>query len=228
MIFAASVLIALAAVGINPAAGAPPPTGIMVSNPEPSHGLWQITVYGTAQDDSIDIGFEDGRYVISSPDGVDFYDSAVGCESESPSEVRCVLPFGRRVAAVLNLGDDDLDLRGSVRVKSYGGGGSDTIDGSAAHDLMIGQGGRDRLFGRGGDDKLIGTGTKRRTGEAGGTVRGGAGDTVEGNAGDDRLLAWDGARDHRIAGGPGYDTAVADRRADPAPVGCEHVILRPF
>ena len=198
-----AAVVALSVIGVNPADSATPPTAVMVANPEPSHGLWQITVYGTARDDSVDVGFKDGRYVIASPDGVDFYDSAVGCESESPAEVRCTLPYGQRVVVALDLGDDDLDLSGPVRSWSPGGGGSDTIDGSPARNVMIGGAGRDRLSGREGDDRLIGTGGKRGTG--------GAGDSLQGNAGDDLLSAGDGERDKGIACGPGDDRAIVDR-----------------
>lgn len=208
-------LLVLGGVGAASATSAPPPSGIMVSNPEPSHGLWSIGVFGTAQADTVEVGFKGGRYAISSPDGVDFYDSAVGCESVSPTEVRCALPSGHRVAVLMNLGNDHLNLGGTVRSESHGKAGADWIDGSPAHNVLVGEAGDDRLAGRGGDDLLRGSDGR---------------DSLSGNAGDDRLLAADGARDRQIDCGPGEDKAIVDRgNIDPDPIDCERVIHhRPY
>lgn len=210
---AAAIGAAIAAglIGVSSAVSFPAPSGVMVSNPPPSHGLWTIVVSGTNSADSIDVGFVDGRYVISSPDGVDFYDSAVPrCESESATEVRCTLPSSRRVRVLLNGANDHLDLSGPVRTTSYGARGSDTIEGSPVHNALVGEAGNDRLAGEGGRDLL---------------VAGGGGDSLAGNAGDDRLFAVDGEKDATIDCGPGLDKAFVDRgQIDPDPLRCERII----
>lgn len=206
--------IALGAVGVSPATSAPPPPSeITVFNtpPDTLHG-YSLSVYGTGQADSVEVSLKNVRYTISSPDGVAISDSSAGCESESPTEVNCVLFSGHRVVVATNLGNDHVDLHGPVRSESRGEVGADWIDGSPAHNALSGDSGDDRLAGRGGDDVL----------------RGGVGrDALFGNAGNDRLLAADGERDRLIACGPGEDKVIVDwGKTDPDPIGCERVIHR--
>jgi Ca2+-binding RTX toxin-like protein len=83
------------------------------------------------------------------------------------------------------------------RVKLYGDGGSDTLngahgndllDGGSGNDLMSGGGGKDRMFGRAGKDYIYGEGSA---------------DSLFGGTGNDHLFGGRG-RD-RLVGGPGKD-----------------------
>jgi hypothetical protein len=87
----------------------------------------------------------------------------------------------------LTAGDDNATLSGDD--------GRDTLVGGGADDSLSGGASNDNLDGRGGDDDI--------TGDAGD-------DVMLGGDGDDTIHADDGARDHRIDGGDGTNSAAYD------------------
>ena len=74
----------------------------------------------------------------------------------------------------------------------------DDLIGTPRRDVICGLGGSDRIRGLGGNDRLVG---------------GAGADRLEGGSGADTLDARDRRRDV-LVGGPGRDTAIADRRLD--------------
>jgi hemolysin type calcium-binding protein/WD40 repeat protein len=132
------------------------------------------------------------------------------------------------------LGGDDTILGGRGDDTLRGGRGDDRLSGGPGRDRLFGETGRDRLRGGRGDDRLRGgPGSDRLLGEPGrDRLRGDSGrdglfggtggdrlvggahrDRMLGQAGDDRLDARGGGSD-LVAGGPGRDTALADRSDD--------------
>jgi Ca2+-binding RTX toxin-like protein len=104
--------------------------------------------------------------------------------------------------------------------------GSDSLTGTAAADVICGQGGNDTAFGRQGDD-LMGGGAGNDTlvggagadrlfgGEGDDSLDGrGGDDSLQGGAGDDLIRSADHHRHESVAGGPGYDVCIVDRRDD--------------
>lgn len=96
-----------------------------------------------------------------------------------------------------------------------GGGGDDTLVGTAGREEIRGRGGKDLLRGGGGDDWLFGgPGNDRSAGGSGRDLvfdhRGT--DNLLGNTGNDRLDARDFSGNDRLSGGLGVDTCRADRR----------------
>lgn len=77
-----------------------------------------------------------------------------------------------------------------------GYGGDDHIHGGGGADVLYGDAGRDEIEAHRGNDRLVG---------------GPGSDRLDGGEGRDDLRARDGARD-TVVGGPGNDTARADRR----------------
>jgi acyl-homoserine-lactone acylase len=89
--------------------------------------------------------------------------------------------------------------------------GVDGLVGTAVADYLIGGPGNDRIYGSNGNDKLWGVAANDYLSGEGGS------DTFYGGDGNDALAAKDGARDARIDGGTGTDTATRDA-VDPAPI----------
>jgi len=103
------------------------------------------------------------------------------------------------VGAVLLVLTADDALAGAV----LGGGGDDSLDGSARGETLVGFGAGDEVMGLGGDDALSGGGGDDE-------LYGGSGhDALLGGAGDDFVEARDGGRDY-VWCGPGADTASVD------------------
>ena len=112
------------------------------------------------------------------------------------------------------IGDDaanDLSISGFSPATIDGGGGNDSLSGSADADLMTGGAGDDRIHGgQGADD-----------------IDGGAGrDFLSGDSGDDTVRARDGEVDELLECADGLDLLIADP-ADPPNFGgrCEQVDL---
>jgi Ca2+-binding RTX toxin-like protein len=121
-----------------------------------------------------------------------------------------------------NGGNDIID-GGAGNDRIYGGPGNDILVGGAGNDVVYGGAGRDGIFGGAGNDRLLGgTGLDRiYAGTGQDLVHGGPGpdqivgepgaDRLYGDAGNDTIVSQDGSRD-LVSGGPGKDTAIADRR----------------
>lgn len=110
-------------------------------------------------------------------------------------------------------GPDRLDFSTSpTGVQVAGGGGADTIIGSAWSDLLSGNNGNDWIDGGGGDDTLCG-GAPNDFDPALDAAHGPDGnDTLYGGAGND--LIGGGAGSDRLVGGAGSDTLYGGSSAD--------------
>jgi hypothetical protein len=161
--------------------------------------------------------------------------AANGCDAGgSGAQLRCPIPGRAEFALDVHLGDGndtaDVDLLGSVRPSNedslvrrvLGGGGNDTLTGSAgAYSLthgwtggvaLVGETGADRLVGGSGYDRIMG-------GPGADRLDPGAGrDSVNGGPGPDRVRTVDGASD-TIRCDAGRDHARLDGLDFPR--GCE-------
>jgi hypothetical protein len=127
-----------------------------------------------------------------------------------------------RVDVIGGNANDTFTVRGNVRVRMMGNGGSDTFYGGTGRDIMLGGPGADSLYGRNGDDHLDG-------GEGHDYLHGGNGndvllggdgndqlngtqgaDAISGDDGRDVLIAIDGGTTDRVDGGGGFDIIWVD------------------
>lgn len=93
-----------------------------------------------------------------------------------------------------------------VKLRVFGGSGSDNITGGKAGDLLQGENGNDIIYGLGGNDEMWGGGGKDK-------LQGGEGnDILYGNDGDDLLVGEQG--DDLLIGGAGRDNLVGGAGAD--------------
>ena len=108
---------------------------------------------------------------------------------------------GRSGTATLTVTVSDGQARSTVEVTvKVGGGGKDTLTGTAGADLLLAQSNNDTLTGGDGNDLLCGD-------SGGDTLSGGPGeDSLGGGSGSDRLTGGSGA-DH-FSGGSGTDTTT--------------------
>jgi VCBS repeat-containing protein len=114
---------------------------------------------------------------------------------------------GRSGTATLTITVTDGQANDKVPVTvKVGGGGKDTLTGTAGADLLLAQSNNDTLTGDEGNDLLCGD-------SGGDTLSGGAGDdSLGGGSGSDRLTGGSGA--DRFNGGSGTDTATDFTAAD--------------
>jgi VCBS repeat-containing protein len=110
---------------------------------------------------------------------------------------------GRSGTATLTVTVSDGQANGPVQVTvtvMVGGGGKDTLTGTAGADLLLAQSNNDTLTGGDGNDLLCG--------DSGGDILSGGGgdDSLGGGSGTDRLTGGPGA--DRFSGGSGTDTAI--------------------
>lgn len=159
-------------------------------------GTAQVTVFGTAANDSVFVNNESGGRISV---------SATGAETQY---------FGSGSVDQITFfaGDGDDLFENNTSVNSFFGahGGNDTFRGGSGNDIVFGGAGEDDLQGNGGDDVLQG-------GDGNDIVRGGDGDDeLHGNDGDDLIFGdagndelW-GERDNDVIyGGDGDDTVSA-------------------
>ena len=116
--------------------------------------------------------------------GTDGNDDIVFSPGPSPSQIEAwvngilqgTFTAINRVLAYGGLGDDDIQVAGSIEVAAwlYGGAGNDRLKGGAGHDVLLGEAGDDLLVGGDGRDLLIG---------------GAGADRIVGNADDDILIS---------------------------------------
>jgi VCBS repeat-containing protein len=108
---------------------------------------------------------------------------------------------GRSDTATLTLTVSDGQASGTVKVTvMVGGGGKDTLTGTAGADLLLAQSNNDTLTGGDGNDLICGD-------SGGDTLSGGAGDdSLGGGSGTDKLTGGAGA--DSFSGGSGTDTAT--------------------
>jgi uncharacterized repeat protein (TIGR01451 family) len=156
-------------------------------------GSGNDTIVGGSGEDRIDGGAGDDT--ANGGHGDDTIIGGPGSDALDGSSGRDIVSGGA---------DDDRVSGGSGDDRLSGGPGADRIGGGNGADRIHGDAGSDQLFGGAGDDQIQGdAGSDVISGDAGK-------DTLVGGLGNDRIAARDGRRD-LLSGGPGSDSASADR-----------------
>ena len=128
---------------------------------------------------------------------------------------------------VAGKGKDRL-LSGSGKDRLAGGSGNDSLGGGSGNDRLAGGSGNDSLGGGSGNDVLGGNSGADLMKGLGGRDRltGGKGrDRISGGGGNDRLNSVDGARDRRVAGGPGRNFCRIDLLDLRVVSGCTTIVI---
>ena len=172
-------------------------------------GASDVTVYGGAGDDSINVSLDDATLHAFAGTGNDLVIAR--------SELRA--NAGRVAVTLYGQGGDDNLVGNAAADLLIGGRGDDFLQGGRGDDTLLGESGDDTLMGNGGGDRLVGgLGDDALTADSpagpGGpdTLLGGAGndtltaegdDLADGGAGDDSLT---GRRGSTLLGRDGADT----------------------